>query len=268
MWYWFKWYHPAALFLSRPFGSGWVELHLVWASTAPVCFISPPVMGKSLLHGVSPCQRYLSVAIIWHQEKVEGDTGCKVAPCGCTLKRGPGPLDRNPLISKGKSLNTSNTVITGLMLFDGFSVCQKGPQQTVEQPRISPPQLDDFWLWSHVYFFTNSKSQAYLAQWWRNKEDWAMLKHTHAHTVAFGNSEMGVTVIPQSILRPPPSCSYFLLAFLCAPQSGKAHTKKSKSTRFLTKNICNVLSTMLPSDIDTEILGLANGESYASSHRN
>lgn len=32
--------------------------------SAPLCFISPPVMGKSLLHRVSPCQRYLSAAII------------------------------------------------------------------------------------------------------------------------------------------------------------------------------------------------------------
>lgn len=39
--------------------------------------------------------------------------------------------------------------------------------------------------------------------------------HKHSHTMAFRNSEMGVTVIPQLILHQPTSCSYFCPLSVC-----------------------------------------------------
>lgn len=125
---------------------------------ATVCFLSPPVMGKSLLHRVSPCQKYLSAAIIWHQEKVEGDSGCKVALFGCTLKHGPTHLHSVEvwLVFLKEKLLTLARLFCGwcfFALFDYLSPCLRRPQQTVEQPSISLSQLDDLLLWSHVYFY-------------------------------------------------------------------------------------------------------------------
>lgn len=54
-----------------------------------------------------------------------------------------------------------------------------------------------------------AKPEAYLTQWCSKKKDRTVHKHLHKHAVAFKNSEMGVTVIPESILCPPPSWSYF-----------------------------------------------------------
>lgn len=124
LWYCFNWHHHVVLISTDLFQAWWLRLSrvMLWTGQA-VCFISPLVMGKSLLHWLSPCWKYLSAAIIWHQEKVEGDSGCKVAVCGCRLKRGPTYLHWIEVfccISKWKAFNMSN-VIMWLILFDYFS---------------------------------------------------------------------------------------------------------------------------------------------------
>ena len=87
------WYHPAILISMHLFWP-WVELSPVQTRLSSSVLQQPSGMGKSLLHRVSPCQKYLWAAIIWHREKVEGDSGCKMASCGCRLKHAPTYLHR------------------------------------------------------------------------------------------------------------------------------------------------------------------------------
>lgn len=166
------------------------------AGSAPVCFTSPPVMGKSLLHRVSPCQKYLSAAIIWHREKVEGDSGCKVASCGCRQKRGPSylpSLEVSPCISKGKAPKRSK--IMWRVLFNYFSsMSRRGAAQSYS---ASVRRLIAV---ISCLLSLMAKLEAYFAQWCSKETERAT--HKHAHTVVFCNSVEGVAAaIPESILR-------------------------------------------------------------------
>lgn len=127
----------------------WIWIKMTSCTGHPLCSLSCPVMGKSLLRGVSPCQKYLSAAIIWHQEKVEGDTGCWMASCGCTLKRGLSSQYRSiSCISAPKAFTMNKiTMIRSLVLFDYFTPCGR------QQPRITLPPVDDLLPWCCVYFY-------------------------------------------------------------------------------------------------------------------
>ena len=93
-----------------------------------------------------------------------------------------------------------------------------------------------------MFTFTNGEAMGIFSSMVRQLEE---LNHvqTYTYTHILWHSEMGVTVIPQAKLRPPPSCSYFYLPSQYVPQSGKVQKKQSKC--FLTSNICTLLSVLL-----------------------
>lgn len=189
------WCHPAVLMNTDLFWVWWLRGE---SSYAAVCLTSPPVMGKSLLHRVSLCQKDLSAVRIWHREKVEGESGCKVASCGCRLKRGPSYLHRLKvcLVSLKEKLPT------------GTRLCGPCfPCPTVEQPRIIRYNSD------LMFTFTNDKAWGTFSST-AQQEDGL----NHAHTVVLCNSEVGVAAIPSSIRRQPSFCSYFCLLAVCASE--------------------------------------------------
>lgn len=92
------------------------------------------------------CQSFLSAAIIWHREKVEGDWGCKVAVCGLTHGSPVCLLER-----LYKAAHFFLFFCLFFFFFVGAHPCQCKSERAVEQQRISP--VRQLGLWPHICFY-------------------------------------------------------------------------------------------------------------------